>query len=85
MVNIKEQMENENQKQDIGSAPQPPSISVGDKFVAWAEKHWKLEEVYSNTVKDPSKRSSENASYEVVKQAFAWFIDQEIRNRIAGF
>ncbi len=60
------------------------SLTVGETFVLWAEKYWKLEEIFKKSVKETTPETQEQASYSHVKQAFATFIDKEINNRIAG-
>ena len=66
-----------------------PPISVGEKFVSWAEKHWQLKEMYSkgdvSIVSLGNESERESDSYPALTQAFRQFIDDEITRRINGY
>ena len=55
--------------------------SIGEEFVSWAEKYYRLDKRYEEANKDPN---SESMPYDFVKNVFATKINELITKRLEG-
>lgn len=61
----------------------PKKITVGDEFIDWAEKYYKLKELYEQEDLKSKENNNESCPYEFVKNTFIYKINELIKNKLS--